>query len=167
MRKHSDWGVVKTRAGQEWRAKENLERQEFGVLLPHRVIKVRKSRHLVERLQPIFPGYLFVELGDAGVAKIGSTYGVSYLLTNSGGSPLIVSARIMEELGRHCDASGLYSPEMNLRVGDRVNILSGPLAHSVAYVEALPAEGRITAFIEMMGQKIRANVPIADIEKIA
>lgn len=164
--KNESWGVVKSRAGQEWRAKENLERQGFGVLLPHRIIKVRQSRKLVVRRRPIFPGYLFVDLGDTGPAKIASTFGVSYLLTNSGGVPLLVSSQIMRELARHCDALGLYSPELTLRMGDRVNVLSGPLVHSVAYVEALPAEGRVIAFIEMMGQKIRANVPITDIEKL-
>ena len=162
----SGWGVVKSRAGQEWRAKENLERQGFGIFLPHRVIRVRQSRKMVERRRPIFPGYLFVNLQDTGPGKISSTLGVSYLLTNSCGSPLIVSAQVMDELCRHCDDSGLYSPEMHLRVGDRVNILSGPLVNSVAYVESLPANGRLSAFIEMMGQKIRAIVPLTDIEKV-
>jgi transcriptional antiterminator RfaH len=162
----SGWGVVKSRAGQEWRAKENLERQGFCVFLPHRAIRVRQSRKVVDRRQPIFPGYLFVNLADTGPGKISSTLGVRYLLTHSCGSPLIVAIQVMEELISQCDNLGLYSPEMNLRVGDRVNILSGPLVHSVAYVETLPADGRISAFIEMMGQKVRAIVPLTDIEKI-
>ena len=165
LHSHSSWGVVKSRAGQEWRAKENLERQGFKVLLPHRIIKVRQSRKFCERPRPIFPGYLFVDLGDTGPRKISSTFGVSYLLTNSSSSPQLVPTQVMEEFIRHCDYLGLYSPEMNLRVGDRVNILSGPLVHSIAYVESLPDDERISAFIEMMGQKIRAIVPLSDIEK--
>ena len=164
-RARSRWSVVKTRPSQEWRAKENLERQGFVVFLPHRMIAVRKSRKLFERPRPIFPGYLFVDLGGTVPGKISSTFGVSYLLANLSGSPLIVPTQVMDELIRHCDNLGLYSPEMNLQVGDRVNILSGPLVHSVAYVESLPDDDRISVFIEMMGQKIRAIVPITDIEK--
>ena len=166
MDTYSCWGVVKTRPGQEWRAKENLERQGFGVFLPYRVIRVRRSRKLVESRRPIFPSYLFVNLEETGPGKISSTLGVSYLLTKLCGSPLIVETQVIGELVRQCDKLGLYLPEMNLRVGDRVNILSGPLVHSVAYVESLPADGRISAFIEMMGQRIRAIVPLADIEKV-
>lgn len=158
--------MVKSRAGQEWRAKENLERQGFGVFLPYRVIRVRRSRRLVESRRPIFPGYLFVNLEETGPGKISSTLGVSYLLTKLCGSPLIVGTQVISDLMGHCDKLGLYSPEMNLRAGDRVNILSGPLVHAVAYVESLPADGRISAFIEMMGQRIRAIVPLADIEKV-
>ena len=162
----SSWAVVKTRPSQEARARENIERQGFQVLLPYRCVTIRKARRLHTRNKPIFPTYLFVDTKGRETRKLYSTFGVSYVLANEAGQPNFVPEDVMRILHEQCQSDGLYIARDELEAGDTVSILSGPFADTIAEVDGLHIDQRVTVFIELMGQKVRTSVPIEHTQKL-
>ena len=78
-----NWFLLQTKSRQEQRAVENLERQDVVSFCPMiRVDKITRGRR-VEALEVLFPGYLFVQLGESSssVTSIRSTRGVSHFVT--------------------------------------------------------------------------------------
>jgi len=71
------WYVVATRPRQESVARDHLTRQGYSVLLPEISLKKRRQSRWVVVIEPLFPGYLFVQLafGQDDTAPIRSTRG--------------------------------------------------------------------------------------------
>ena len=51
-----------------------------------------------------------------------------------------------------------------MEVGDRVEVVSGPLATKFAEIEAISEQGRIYVLLELMGRYTRIELPVADVE---
>ncbi|MBT7564535.1 MAG: transcription/translation regulatory transformer protein RfaH, partial [Porticoccaceae bacterium] len=63
-----NWFLLQTKSRQEQRAAENLDRQAVTSFCPMiKVEKISRSRR-VESLEVLFPGYLFVQLGETSVS---------------------------------------------------------------------------------------------------
>lgn len=72
------WYAIRTKPRQEEIARLNYQRQGYEVYLPLMRVVVRHARRVQEKLNPFFPGYLFVRL-DGGVTDwtaVCSTRGV-------------------------------------------------------------------------------------------
>jgi len=96
-----DWFLLQTKSREELRAAENLGRQEVESFCPMiRVEKIARGKR-IEALEVLFPGYLFVQLGEASVSatSIRSTRGVSHFVS-SGGRPIKVPSGLIEQLQR-------------------------------------------------------------------
>ena len=91
----SFWGVVRSKPRQERRADYNLQAQGYETLLPYQNTTNRRSGKLFESRLPLFPGYLFVKMGDYCSRSILSTYGVSQLLTGEGGKAKKIEQNII------------------------------------------------------------------------
>ena len=108
--------------------------------------------------RPLFGRYLFVSLdiGRDAWSHINSTIGVSRLVTQEGG-PAAVPFGIVETLLAHSDA-GLTRLEHALAQGQRVRILSGPLADFTATIMRLDARRRVDVLLEIMGGAVSVSV---------
>ena len=72
------WYAIRTKPRQEEVARLNYQRQGYEVYLPLMRVVVRHARRVQEKLNPFFPGYLFLRL-DGGVTDwtaVCSTRGV-------------------------------------------------------------------------------------------
>ena len=125
------WYVVHTRPNSERKAELNLEAQEFKTFLPQIERTARHARRLTTVRRPLFPRYLFVRL-DVGRDR--------WLSVNS-----------------HSDA-GLTRLDRALAEGQRVRILSGPLANFTATVVRLDARRRVDVLLEIMGAAVSVSV---------
>ena len=78
----SGWYVVQCRANQNYRAQENLENQGFTCFQPQLCLEKVRAGRRVQRQEPLFPGYLFIQLSeqDSGWHTIRSTRGVTKLV---------------------------------------------------------------------------------------
>ena len=56
------WYLVATRPKQESIARDHLARQGYRVLLPEISLKKRRQNRWVAVVEPLFPGYLFVQI---------------------------------------------------------------------------------------------------------
>jgi transcriptional antiterminator RfaH len=152
------WYLVHTRPNGERKAEINLEAQGFKAFLPQIERTVRHARRLTTVRRPLFPRYLFVrlDLGRDRWLSINSTFGVSRLFTQEG-RPVAVPFGIVETLLAHSD-SGLTRLDGSLAEGQRVRILSGPLADFTATVVRLDARRRVDVLLEIMGAAVSVSV---------
>ena len=152
------WYLVHTRPNNERKAEINLERQGFATFLPRVETTIRHARRLKTVRRPLFPRYLFVRLdiGRDRWLSINSTIGVSRLFTQEG-RPVAVPFGIVETLLAHSDA-GLTRLDRLLAEGQRVRILSGPLADFTATVLRLGARRRVDVLLEIMGAAVPVSV---------
>ena len=99
------WYLLQCKPRQDERAEENLLRQGYHCYRPQhqRERILRGQRQTVS--ESLFPGYLFIQLGPLdNWAPLRSTRGVSRLVA-FGNQPLPVSAELIAQLRRRCNAS--------------------------------------------------------------
>jgi len=152
------WYLVHTRPNSERKAEFNLEAQGFKTFLPQIERTVRHARRLTTVRRPLFPRYLFVRL-DIGQDRwlcVNGTIGVTRLFTQEG-RPVAVPFGIVETLLAHSDA-GLTRLDHSLAEGQRVRILSGPLANFTATVLRLNARHSVDVLLEIMGAAVSVSV---------
>src|SRR5215475_4211720 len=145
------WYLVHTQPNNERKAELNLEVQGFATFLPQIERTIRHARRLITVRRPLFPRYLFVRLdiGRDRWLSVNSTIGVSRLVAQEG-RPIAVPFGIVENLIAHSDA-GLTRLDHSLAQGQRVRILSGPLADFTATIMRLDARHRVDGLLEIMG----------------
>src|SRR3979411_55982 len=152
------WSLVHTRPNCERKAEFNLNAQGFLTFLPHIEKTIRHARRLKMVRRPLFPRYLFVrfDLARDRWLSVHSTIGVSRLVTRDG-RPIAVPVGVVENLLAHSDA-GLTRVDGDLKSGQRVRILSGPVADFTATLGRLDEGRRVEVLIEMMGTVVPASV---------
>ena len=76
------WFIVQFKKNQHRIAEKNLNQQGFETFLPMQEITTRKTNLFLNKLVPLFPGYMFVAFDPKNDdwRKINSTTGVSKLL---------------------------------------------------------------------------------------
>ena len=152
------WYLVHTRPNCERKADLNLKAQGLKTFLPEIEKTVRHARRLANVRRPLFARYLFVSLDVSRDAwsPINSTIGVSRLLAQQG-RPAAVPVGIVEALLLHSDA-GLTRLDHSLAQGQRVRILSGPLADFTATILRLDARRRVDVLLEIMGSAVSVSI---------
>jgi transcriptional antiterminator RfaH len=152
------WYLVHTRPNGERKAELNLQAQGFATFPPQIEKTIRHARRLKTIRRPLFPRYLFVQLiiGQDRWLSVNSTVGVSRLFTQEG-RPVAVPFGVVETLLAHSDA-GLTRLDRLLVEGQRVRILSGPLADFTATVVRFDARRRVDVLLEIMGTAVPVSV---------
>lgn len=153
----ADWYVLYTKRGQEFIAREHLERQGYNCFLPTlNVEKIRKGRMEI-CTEPLFSRYLFIRLDPVSGrwSPVRSTRGVSHFLA-FGERLATVPADCIETL-RH----GIQSaPEPMFRPGDTVTIRRGPFAGLQGIYEIADGEMRATVLVELLHNPQRLKIPM-------
>ncbi len=93
------WFLVQCKPKQDLRAFENLQRQGYECLMPlHRVVQLKKGK-LVAKEEPLFPGYVFIELDSVqdNWMPIRSTRGVSQIVRFNS-TPLSVPSIVIKNI---------------------------------------------------------------------
>ncbi len=161
------WLLAQLKPGGFEQAQTNLARQGYASFMPIRQKTVRKSRKLVTKWVPLFPGYIFVGLGrERTWREINSTYGVARLVMRREHVPQPAPPDLMASLFARCDDEGRILPPERFAPGDRVRIVAGPMADLVAEVERAPDADRVRILLEMMGQAVRAELPREALERL-
>ena len=154
------WAVVHTRPHQEVRAEENLKRQGFKTWLPMMLRSRRHARRIDTKREPVFPGYLFVDLdmdSDPWVS-INGTYGVKYILSDSK-KPTSLPREFIEALKHTLDKDDNCTLAPNgLKKGDLVKIISGPFVDCVATIRELLPRDRTRLLLATLGGNVIATV---------
>lgn len=164
----SRWYAANTISNRETTALVNLERQGFEAFLPLYQGTVRHARRLVSRRAPLFPGYVFVRLDPSRDRwrSINGTIGVRSIVM-AGRRPLPVPAGIVEGLMALVDARGFVATGADLRSGDRIEVVNGPLASLVGTLVAAESRDRVRVFIELMNAGIPVSLDRKDVIRAA
>ena len=149
------WYTIHTKPRQEAFAAEHLRRQAFEVYLPNIKQSHRYRGQWREKIEPLFPRYLFIrlDLGLDNIAPIRSTYGVSTLVSFSG-QPAKVPDPFIDALTRSSDQdAGLLYPQKDLfEAGAGVTIMDGPLQGLEAIFKVHDGEQRSFILLELLGK---------------
>ena len=156
----SRWFVVMTQPHKEDLAAQNLRNQSFLTFLPRQLTTVRHSRRTLQKLNPVFPQYLFVSLDPAKQRwrAVNGTLGVRNLLAGPAG-PLPVRAGVIETMLASSDERQVLKfHQPGLKPGDKVRLISGPFAGMLGSLYSLDAPRRVRLLLEIMNGAVLASV---------
>ena len=158
------WYLAQTKARQERAAEDNLVRQGYATWLPW--LRIRRRRGT--RIEPMFPGYVFIQLcperDDFG--PIRSTISILKLVQfghNYARVPdaLVAALKAREDAGGVCDA---VAPV--LTPGTRVEIISGALAGYEAVVSGLRGRERVALLLDIADRHLAIVAPQASVNPV-
>ena len=155
------WACANTYGGQEFRAIENLRRQNFEAFCP----TYRKSRRDPTDL-PLFPCYVMVRIEEnQGWRAINGTYGVIRLLASRGGDlpkPLYVPDEVVDSLRAVVVGDHRLKPNTIVRVRSA----SSPLLNHVGSVVAMSRDDRVRVLMRLMQRDVVVEFDLGDVEVI-
>src|SRR5690348_1945408 len=131
------WYLAHTRPNCERKAVFNLSAQGFVTFLPQIDKTIKHARRMKAVRRPLFPRYLVVRLDVARDRwlSVDGTFGVARLVRQDG-RPIPVPVGIVEGLLARCE-DGVTRVDVELTLGKRVRILSGPFADFTATLTRL------------------------------
>lgn len=152
------WYVVQHKPAQGDRALTHLQHQDVPCFYPKvKVEKVRGGKR-VSVLEPLFPGYLFVNLEptDSTWAKLRSTRGVLRVVGFSN-TPAKVPDDVIQHIRENLESVAVQG---GIQSGARVQLKEGPFEGLDAIFEAYDGEARAVVLINFMQKQQRINVPV-------
>lgn len=154
----SNWIVVKTEPRRENWARINIERQQLNTFLPRIEIKHKA------KLEPLFPGYLFVECPD-GRLPLRGTWGMTgYVPTNE--RIEYVPIKVMKALRALTNKEGfipLPTPKP-LKRGGGIKFVRGSFKDLLGvYIRDKPNR-RVLVLLKLLGQNVEFEVDRRDVE---
>ena len=167
-----NWYVIHTKPRQEFRAKENLENQNFEVFLP--TLKVQKliKKELVISEEPLFARYLFIKLDQikSNWFPIKSTKGVHQLVRfGVNVDPVQVPEDLIIQLKQI--STQIEEPKALFIQGDPLNVVNGPFRGLQGqFIDLLTnpsGEFRALVLVEILGKLQKIQFSVNDIQRIA
>ena len=164
------WFAVQAKPNCVGIARRNLLRQGFATFAPTVQVTRRHRDAFRTSYVPLFPGYVFVSVGELGGRwrAINSTYGVSRIVS-FGGTPAPLPGDFVAALMARCDAEGRVLPEPpadELAVGDGVRIRVGPFANLVGEIVKVSSDRRVVLLLDLLGGSARVAVSAGQLTKL-
>jgi len=156
--------LLQTKVKQEQRAAENLERQDVASFCPMiRVDKISRGRRS-EVLDVLFPGYLFVQLGESSVSTtaVRSTRGVSHFVT-SAGAPIKVPQGLVEQLRQRVTADADVVMSQLPKSGAKMQVIDGPFKGLNAVFTEPDGNNRAIVMVTLLSQQVKTSMPFASL----
>ncbi|WP_425046110.1 transcription termination/antitermination NusG family protein [Primorskyibacter sp. S87] len=153
------WLLAQIKPNMMPRAQNHLENQGFRIFVPMLRTTQRVAGRFREKLAPLFPGYIFVQV-DPKISpwrKINSTYGVSKLVSFTMQRPAVVPSGLITDLRSRFTADIDVATETRLEPGDEVQVIRGPFAGFAAKVEQTAAGDRIWLLLDLLGRETRVS----------
>jgi len=157
-----NWYVIHALSNQEFRAKLNLQRQNYFVYLPQYIGTRKHARKVEKILKPLFPRYLFIQLNllHDNIASINSTFGVNKIVA-FGNEPSIISNEVIKNLMDQEDNQGNLDSIVNSRfkIGENIKIKEGVLKGNNAIFMGINENQRVSVLLSMMGRELNISMP--------
>lgn len=154
------WFAVQAQPRREKLALFHLARQDFTGFCPMRSTTRRVGRRRVTELTPLFPGYLFVslDLNRDRWRSINGTIGVLRLVAfGSGSRPAPLPQGFVERLQEWSNGGGLGGGDQ-LRAGEAVRIIGGPLDDLCGVLETANDNERVRVLLSLLGKETRVTL---------
>jgi transcriptional antiterminator RfaH len=164
MTNEMQWFLLQTKVKQDQRAAENLERQDVASFCPMiRVDKISRGRRS-EVLDVLFPGYLFVQLGESSVSTtaVRSTRGVSHFVT-SAGAPIKVPQGLVEQLRQRVTADADVVMSQLPKSGAKMQVIDGPFKGLNAVFTEPDGNNRAIVMVTLLSQQVKTSMPFASL----
>lgn len=170
------WYVVHTYSGHENKVKANLEKRVeylnlgdkiFRVEVPQKTVTKVKDGKRQDKEEKIFPGYVLVEMimDDDSWYVVQNTAGVTKFV---GANKKPVPARDSEiKKIIHRAQAQTAKVELDVKVNDKVRIISGPFADFVGDItEVYPDKAKLRATVSIFGRETPVELEYNQIQKV-
>jgi len=159
------WVLIYTKAKEEKKANENLQKQGFKTFLP--LISPNNKNSEFKSLVPVFPRYLFAQINfelDNWTA-IKSSYGVSRIVMFSEEFTSIPNS-IIKLIQDKLDESGIYKEDVSVvdyQKGDHVSIKEGGFAGIDAIFLSKKSKDRVRLLLKLLNSSVITEISTSDI----
>lgn len=160
-----NWYLVTTKPKQDELAEINLAAQGFKVYRPLcRVLK--KCRKAIERMESLFPRYLFVKLDNLGQdwSPIRSTKGVMHMV-RFGNYPAKITDDLVDAIKQQEQAVFNGAAPVQYKKGDKLRVESGAFYGLDAIFENYDSDERIIVLMNILGQQQKLILQAEQLEK--
>ena len=179
MNSNRRWYIIQTYSGFENSVMEDLKRRIetmgqqdyiFNVLIPEEEYEeTKKDGTKVIKKRKIYPSYVFVEMivTEKSWFIVRNTPKVTGFLGSSGkgAKPVPLPPDEINAILRNIGL--MEKPVYDFKVGDKVEIISGPFADKVVEVVAVNEEKEIvTVLVEFLGRPSPTEVGFTEVKKI-
>lgn len=170
------WYIVHTYSGYENKVKSNLEKRIeymnmadkiFRVEVPQKTVTQIKGGRKLEKEEKIFPGYVLVEMimDEDSWYVVRHTAGVTRF-TGSAKKPIPAKDSEIKRIINRAD-SQVQKIELDVKVGDKVKIISGPFAEFIGDItEVYPDKSKLRASVSIFGRETPVELEYKQIQKI-
>lgn len=171
-RARAKWYALHTFSGYENVAKENLETvvtkfgmqdRIFDIIIPMETVVEEKNgkKKLVERKS--MPCYIFVKMiyGDDLWHNIINTRGITGFVGPNGRALSLTEEEVRK------NKLEKIKIEVDLQIGDKVEVIDGPLEGTIGSVQSVSAEeGVATVIVEMFGREAPVDLDFTQMRRI-
>jgi transcription antitermination factor NusG len=160
------WFAIQTRARHE--KKVDAQLQEKGVVsflpLSSEMHQWSDRQRVVH--QPLFPGYLFVQISDSPDVRrsVLTTSGVCWFVGNQG-MGLPIPGKQIQDIHTILSCAVPYSPFPFVRVGQRVRIRGGCLDGIEGILISKDSDQTVVVSVELVRRSLAVRINGYDIEK--
>lgn len=160
------WYAASTSANHEKRVAHQLEWRSVEHYLPM-YESVRRWKDRRARLQlPLFPGYLFVRMTLRDRLRVLAVPGVARLV-GFDGRPIAVPADDIEAIRACLEGNREVQPHPYVRCGQRVRVLSGPLAGFSGVVLRQRNRTRFLVSFDVLERSVSVEMDDSDLRAVA
>lgn len=163
------WYLVHTKPRQETLALQHLQQQGYACYLPLISVEKRQKRQIAICKEPLFPRYLFIQLGHGHTAQswapIRSTRGVSRLVT-FGSEPKKVDNALVEALRKH-EALTQLPPTPLFNPGEKIQIADGAFTGIAGVYQMADGEQRAMVLIELLSKPVTLKISATSLRKLS
>ena len=153
------WYVLQHKPAQGDRAVLHLQNQGVACFYPKIEVEKIKGGKRSKKLEPLFSGYLFVNLDDADPmwAKLRSTRGVTRIVSFNN-KPAAIEDEVIQQVKVGMDK---VAEQGGIKAGQAVELEEGPFKGISAIFQAYDGEARAIVLISFMQKQQRVKVPIS------
>ena len=167
MASHKDvhWYALYTRPRHERKVDQQLRDKEIVSFLPMRKMLKQWSDRKKWIEEPLFRCYLFVHADPVDRLRALQTYGIVRMVSFLG-KPAVVQDEEIVTIQRIIQEDPGVEAMPRFNVGDRVEVISGPLRGLKGQLESIQNEKRLIVSVSSIRQSLRFNIHGADIKVI-
>lgn len=156
------WYVLQHKPGQGDRAVQHLQNQDIVCFYPKIEVEKLKSGKRTKKLEPLFPGYVFVNLDqtDPQWSKLRSTRGVLRVVSFAN-KPAALEDTVIAHIKASMDkiiGQGGITP------GQSIELEEGPFKGINAIFQAYDGDQRAIVLIDFMQKQQCVSVPISSVK---
>ena len=153
------WYALQHKPAQGDRALAHLQNQDIACFYPKVQVEKIKAGKRTQKLEPLFPGYLFINLEqtDPAWAKLRSTRGVLRVVSFAN-KPAAIADGVIQHIK---DSLGSVVQQGGLKCGEAVQLSEGPFEGINAVFQAYDGEERAIVLINFMQKQQRVKVPVS------
>ncbi|PPI86001.1 transcription/translation regulatory transformer protein RfaH [Marinobacter maroccanus] len=157
------WYALQHKPAQGDRALQHLQNQDIACFYPKISVEEIKGGKRSKKLEPLFPGYLFVNLeqSDPMWSKLRSTRGVLRVV-GFANKPAPIRDAVIQHIKESLDSVAELG---GIKPGQAVQLNEGPFEGINAIFQSYDGEARAIVLINFMQKQQMVRVPVSALKR--